>query len=617
LSADPSFATYVIGYQDLDVGGALNWTITGLTNNTTYYYRVRATNSLGTGANSNVTSATTVTATAPAITSANNTIFTAGVAGSFTVTASGSPPPFFSATGLPSWAAFDSDAGLLSGTPPAGAAGTQMAISITASNGAVPDATQAFTLAVQALPSIAAPLSISTVAGVAGTRGTSDGVSPHFNLPTGVSVDGAGNIYVADTGNETIRRVTAAGVAVTLAGRAGSSGSINGTGTAATFNSPSGIAVDSGGNVYVADTLNHVIRKVTSAGLVSTVAGQASASGSADGSGSSARFFAPQGLALDSARSLLYVADTNNDAIRKIDLSSSAVTTIAGFSGQPGSIDGVGSAARFNGPSAVALDKNGNLYVADTDNNTIRTLSTDGTVGTLAGLAGSSGAADGTAGAARFNHPAALAVDGAFNVYVLDTDNHTLRKIVSAAGVVTTIAGHAGAPGSADGVGADARFNFPAGLAITAASELYIADTNNHTLRLGLLPNLPVISLQPQSTSASVGGTVQFSVGAAGRPAVTYQWYANGLPINGATGISLTVTGVKASDAGDYTVVVANIMGSVTSNPATLIVNEPAQAPVGLPGGGGGAPSTWFCLALALLGAARWAVSRRTHRANV
>jgi hypothetical protein len=250
------------------------------------------------------------------------------------------------------------------------------------------------------------------------------------------------------------------------------------------------------------------------------------------------------------------------------------------------------------------------------DNGTVRSVTADGVVSTLAGLAGGVGAADGSGGSARFNHPAAIAVDGAFNVYVLDTDNHTVRKVVSALGVVTTLAGQAGTSGSADGVGSDARFAYPAGLAINADGDLYIADTNNHTLRFGGLPGAPTIQTQPQSQSAFTGSQVEFSVKATGRPAPSYQWFLNGSQIAGATSDTLSIASVAAANAGTYTVEVSNAVGRVVSNRASLVINPLPTTPVGINNGGGGAPGVWFYLALAALVAARLAVRRPTPAAR-
>lgn len=325
-------------------------------------------------------------------------------------------------------------------------------------------------------------LYFGTLAGTAGSSGSADGTgsAARFNFPYSIAIDTAGNLFVADTYNFTIRKITSAGVVTTLAGSAGNSGSSNGTGSAALFNLPEGIAVDTAGNVFVADTFNSTIRKVTSAGVVTTLAGTAGSNGSTDGTGSAARFRFPYDITVDTAGNV-YVTDTDNHTIRKIT-SAGVVTTLAGTAGSSGSTDGTGSAARFNFPSGISSDTAGNIYVADQVNNTIRKVTSAGVVTTLAGTAGSSGSADGTGSAARFNAPWDIAVDTAGNLFVADQGNNTIRKITTA-GVVTTLAGSVGNSGSANGIGSSARFNSPSGIAVSTAGNIYVADRANHTIR--------------------------------------------------------------------------------------------------------------------------------------
>ncbi len=323
---------------------------------------------------------------------------------------------------------------------------------------------------------------VSTLAGLAGSHGSADGTgsAARFYYPNGVAVDSTGNVYVADTGNHTIRKITPSGVVSTLAGLAFIKGIADGTGSAARFNDPSGVAVDSAGSVYVADSGSDTIRKVTSAGVGSTLAGLAFGLGSVDGTGSDARFYSPNGVAVDGAGNV-YVTDTGNHTIRKIT-PSGVVSTLAGLAYNSGSADGTGSAARFNDPSGVAVDSAGNVYVADTSNHTIRKITPSGVVSTLAGLAFNSGSADGTGSAARFNDPSGVAVDSAGNVYVADSGNYTIRKITSAR-VVSTLAGLAASSGSADGVSSAARFFLPNGVAVDSAGNVYVADFGNDTIR--------------------------------------------------------------------------------------------------------------------------------------
>lgn len=325
-------------------------------------------------------------------------------------------------------------------------------------------------------------LAVTTLAGSFSSSGSTNatGSAARFNYPMGITVDGSGNLYVADQSNHTIRKVTAAGAVNTLAGTALSTGSTDATGSAARFNYPGGIAMDSGGNLWVADGGNHTIRKVTAAGAVTTPAGTAGSSGSADGTGAAARFNSPQGIAVDGSGNL-WVADASNQMIRKMT-AAGVVTTLAGTPAHVGTADGTGTAAAFKAPSGAAVDGSGNVYVVDTSNHTIRKITPAGVVTTLAGTAGSSGSTDATGSAARFKTPYGVAVDSSGNVYVADSGNYTIRKVTSA-GVVTTVAGTAGSSGTTNATGSAARFYFPQGVAVDGSGNLYVADTNNQLIR--------------------------------------------------------------------------------------------------------------------------------------
>ena len=350
---------------------------------------------------------------------------------------------------------------------------------------------------------------LDLLAGALGGPGSLDGTggAARFNFPAALAVDGAGNVYVADDSNSTIRKITPAGAVTTLAGMVGMPGAVEGPGSTARFRFPAGIAVDGSGNVYVADTNNHTIRKITPAGIVSTLAGLAGMSGFAEGTGTAARFASPQGVAVDGPGNV-YVADTSNCAIRKIT-PAAVVSTLAGMPGSCTSAEGTGTVARFNHPMGIASDSSGTLYVADTSNHTIRKVVPVGAVGTastLAGLAGMSGFAEGTGTAARFNSPASVAVDGSGNLYVADLNNSALRKIVPAGsvGTVSTLAGMAGMPGSAEGTGSAARFNLPQGAAVDGSGNIYVADTFNQTIR----KVIPSGSLGTTSTLAGLAAGI-------------------------------------------------------------------------------------------------------------
>jgi sugar lactone lactonase YvrE len=339
------------------------------------------------------------------------------------------------------------------------------------------------------------PYAFTTLAGLTGASATTDGTgsAARFESPAGVAVDSAGNVYVADNAAFNIRKITPAAVTTTLAGLANFSGSTDGTGSAARFWLPVGVAVDAGSpaNVYVADTNNQTIRKVTAAGVVTTVAGQVGVNGSADGTGSAAQFFDPFGVAVDAAGNV-YVADFTNRTIRKIT-PSGAVSTLAGLAGNAGSGDGTGSAARFGSPAAITVDAAGNLYVTDAFYSTIRKVTPGGVVTTLVGSPGLTGSTDGVGVNARFKNPKAIAVDNTGNLFVADTGNNTIRKVTQA-GVVTTIAGVPGTEGSTDGSGSMALFKSPAGIAVDSGGTIYVGDSRNNTIRKAVAVPMPCVA---------------------------------------------------------------------------------------------------------------------------
>lgn len=311
---------------------------------------------------------------------------------------------------------------------------------------------------------------VTTLAG-SGAVGSADGTgtAATFNQTVGIAVAPSGDIYVCDNGNELIRKITSQGVVTTFA-----DGALSGL----SFQGPAGIAADASGNLFVADARNNRIRKITPGGVVSTFAGTGAA-GSANGMALAATFNNPTGVAVDPAGNV-YVADRVNNLIRKIT-AAGAVSTLAG-SGAAGASDGAGVAATFDYPQGLAVDASGNVFVADGNNHKIRKISPIGIVSTLAGT-GSAGSTDGDGAVARFDTPYAVAVssDGSV-VYVGDTNNHTVRKITSA-GLVSTIAGSAGTLGDVDGVGSVARFHYTNGIALGVSGDLFVSDFGNNKIR--------------------------------------------------------------------------------------------------------------------------------------
>jgi sugar lactone lactonase YvrE len=381
-----------------------------------------------------------------------------------------------------------------------------------------------------------------------------------FVYPAGIARDTSGNLYVADSAGHAIVKMTSSGVVSLLAGSAGVAGMQDGTGTGALFNSPAGIAIDSSGNVYVADSGNGAIRKVSSSGIVTTLAGSTANRGYADGRGTAAMFNNPLGVAADAAGNV-YVADTYNNSIRKID-SSGAVTTLAGSAATRGENDATGTAASFNCPTGVAVDSGGNVYVADSFNATIRKVTSRGAVTTLAGSAGVMGASNLSGINSLFNLPTALTIDNGGNVYVADSNNALIRKVTSG-GTASTVAGNAGIAGYRDGTSTTALFSQPRGITVDGTGTVYVADTGNALIRKitsdGTVTTLPIKTAA--SSSGSAGGSVDTSP------------YA---PSGGSGGSS---------------------GGSESSGSSG--------------GGGGGAVEPWFVLALALL-----AVARRRFRSS-
>jgi len=466
---------------------------------------------------------------------------------------------------------------------------------------------------------------VQTLAGSAGSSGSADGsgVDARFNVPRLLAADSSGNIYVADSYNHKIRRITPtngffpvgiatgnissepvqlanadgvipssdfgtdlpfivyeeplppgatsttkdwwfivpAGVTAfeftvrvetdtqglvppsasngvgsalslvrTFAGVAGRIGFADGVASQARFNGISGIAVDAMGNLYVADSANHAIRRISASGVVSTIAGSVGApeSGDADGLGSVARFNTPTGIAVTPDGTVIYVADSGNHKIKRIETFWGAdptnpdnwtVSTIAG-TGTAGKNDGTGNLATFNEPYGIALDQWGNIYVTERTGNRVRRLQfrggdrnlpTNWQVSLVAGDnsadAGASGDTDGTGSSARFNAPCGIAVDRAGNLYVADSGNHRIRKIVNAlgngGGTVSTLAGSA--QGYADGSGSSAQFNAPRGISIDASGYIYIADTGNHRIRL-ISPTGFVTTIAGNGTAGNVDG---------------------------------------------------------------------------------------------------------------
>ncbi len=366
----------------------------------------------------------------------------------------------------------------------------------------------------------------------------------------GLAVDGSGTIYA--TGNSAILKISSAGSATAFAGDARLPGSADGIGAAARFARPHGVALDNIGNVYVADTENHTIRKVTPAGVVTTLAGTAGLSGRADGTGDKARFSRPTGVAVDRMGNV-YVADNENHAIRKIT-PAGFVSTLAGSLGQSGFADGEAAAARFAYPADLALDSGGNLFVVDALNKAVRKVTPDGAVTTLAkGLIVQS-----------------IAVDRGGSVYVgVGVSGFGAPVFISRitqAGTVTTLA----------------NVEDTGGLAFDRTGDLYAVNFDRGTILLGRpdANEAPALIIQPQSQTVAAGGRVTLAVSATGAPIPNFQWMKDGVALNGATDAALLITGATSQDSGSYVCAVSNSTSKLTSATARLnVVGGPLSTP--------------------------------------
>jgi sugar lactone lactonase YvrE len=360
---------------------------------------------------------------------------------------------------------------------------------------------------------------INTIAGngTAGYSGDSGpATSAELNGPYGLVEDAADNLYVAEPGNNRIRKIAGGtGIITTFAGdgTAGYSGD-NDAATSAELNLPAGVAVDSAGNLYIADTGNNVIRKVNMSGTITTVAGNNAEGYSGDGGqATNATLYAPSGVAVDSTGNL-YIADTDNNRVRMVAAATGIITTIAGTgtAGYTGD-NGAATSATLNKPAAVVEGSTNLLYIVDTGNNAVRMVSTTGTITTIAGTGSAGYSGDGgPATSARLHPPYGLSIDSAGNLYIADSMNNVVRT-VNTAGIISTFAGNGTSGYSGDGGGApSAMLNNPQGLAIDSQGNLYISDRSNNRVREVNTPMGSVVFPTTAVGSTSVAVTIPLEV---------------------------------------------------------------------------------------------------------
>lgn len=394
----------------------------------------------------------------------------------------------------------------------------------------------------------AQPYTVSTVAGTPNESGHADatGAAARFNTPHGITIDAAENLYVADTLNHVIRKISPAGLVSTLAGTPGESGFVNASGSAARFFEPRTLLVDSTGALIVSD--RNGVRHVTPDGLVSTIV---------------QTFGSAPGIALDRTGNLIFTERfyDQNGHYRGHRLRRRAPNgTTSDVTAHPvGSLNAIATAHLAAGPDDT-------IYITDDSATAIQKLSPDGTLSILAGAPGVSGTQDGSGTDTRFTGPSGLAIDSAGNLFVTDAET-TLRRITRE-GVVTTLVGQPGQKGYVDGISGVALFRSLGDVAPGPNLTFYLVDAGSHTVRKVIpatAPYPPIITTAPGSLSqnVSVGGNASFTVVATGA-GLRYQWSKNDTPLSGATSATLSLTGVREADAGAYSVLVSTEAGSAT-----------------------------------------------------
>lgn len=416
---------------------------------------------------------------------------------------------------------------------------------------------------------------VLTIAGNTDQAGDVDGSATEasFNNPHGIAVDAQGNIYIADRLNHKIRKLSFDGIVSTFAG-SGLIGSNDGVGPNASFHEPWGICVGIDGNIYVADTRNDKIRKITPQGIVTTFAGSGNY-GTTDGFGTAATFGNPTGIEMD-ANGNLFIADHLTHIIRKIDPSGN-VTTFAGMPYVAGALDGTGSNALFYRPYGLSIDNQENIIVADEWNHRIRKITPQGQVSTIAGN-GVVGHNDGSGSVASFNYPWDVTVDSAGNIYVADGFNQVIRKMVPSVSVpvsytVSTYAGNIGTPGGQDGFGPAASFDGIAGLAYhSLGGEIYVADAYNHILRKVInLEQQTVALLITNSNSNSLCQYEMLSVKAVPEVFDAYSFYVDNELVQTSNSPVFT-TSILTAGIHQVEVVVTDATGTYNSEPVEVEV---------------------------------------------
>jgi hypothetical protein len=422
------------------------------------------------------------------------------------------------------------------------------------------------------------PGNIYTFAGTGTPGNTGDGgpaLQATMQKPGALATDNNGNLYICDASQNVVRKVDASGIITTVAGNgtAGNTGD-GGQATAATLNSPKGIYMDNAGNLFISNTGSHTIRKVNSSGIISTIAGTAGAQGSTGDGGpaAAAKVNAPMGLCVD-AEGNIYIADQGNNKVRKIDRSTSAITTIAGNGSAINSGDGgLAVEAKVITPGCVAVDNSGNLYITDALNSVRKVVLSTGIISTVAGtdIAGYTGDGE-QATAAKLNTITQMAFDGSSMLYIADQQNQRIRQINLLTGIITSVAGTGTSGFSGEGGPAiTANISSPAGVACDEIGNVYFSDLNNKIRVMSSKGGIKISLAGPSFVKA--GTPVTFTASAYFTGSVSYQWQKNGVNV-GNGGITYTNPNAMNGDVYKCILIVTPLCGDVyndTSNSVTI-----------------------------------------------
>ena len=418
---------------------------------------------------------------------------------------------------------------------------------------------------------------ISRVAGIGAWGRPTPGpaLSSKMDDPNAIAVDASGNVYIADGGNNEVEKVTPGGTLSIIAGTGTSGLPTAGPATSSELNGPDGVAVDSSGNVYIADTGNNVVEKVTPGGTLSIIAGTTSNS----------VIFYPEGVAVDSSGNV-YIADTGNNVVEKVT-PGGTLSTIAGTGASGAPSAGSAVTSKLSRPQDVSVDSSGNVYIADTGNNVVEKVTSGGTLSIIAGTGASGVPTPGTATAQKLNAPGGVALDSSGSVYIADTSNNLIEK-VTPQGMLSIVAGNGSQGSSTTGLAADSPFGYPVGVAVDASGAIYVADWNWNWIDKIVYAFAPGAPTKPSATVGNGEATVSFTspTSTGGTPITGYTVTATDTTQSSRGGQTqsdlaspITIGGLTVGDTYSFTVTATNVVGTGASSSASSPVVIP-----GVPG---------------------------------